>query len=132
MFSRWFLYTVLCGAIPIVGRLTIFWLVEDQIFSALNAGDFIAYGLVLHIAMLNSLDGFHPSINRWTTLVNGIAIFGIVIYAILFTLHTTPIFNGNNKILFFSISCTACSVLLGVLIQILLTKIKQKETENDN
>ena len=131
MFSKWLLYTVLCGAIPILGRLAIYYLLEQSDFPPINPGDIIAYGLVLHITMLNSLDNFWPENKRWTTIVNGTAIFGIVIYAILFTCHTLPMTSNNNKILLLAFFCIIPSVLLGALIQFLLTRPSGREVKND-
>ena len=128
MLAKWILYTVLCGAIPILGRLAIFYLSDDKNFEALNPADIIAYGILLHIAMLNTLDNFWVANKKWITVVNGSAIFGIIIYTILFTLHTIKIATTDGKILIFSIACIISSLVLAILIQILLTRdmIKDK------
>lgn len=114
-----------------MGRLAIYYLLDDSAFSAFNAGDIIGYGLVLHITMLNTLDNFYIENKKWVTIVNGAAIFGIVIYAILFTFHVMPTTIGNGKILFFSSICILFSVTLGALVQFLLTRQPiQKEKIN--
>lgn len=121
MLAKWILYTVLCGAIPIFGRLIIFSTANHGELSALNAGDFIAYGLVLHISMLNALESFWVKKSSWATTINGLSIFGIVLYAILFTINTIPNIS-NDYILNFSIICSLASVTLGVTVQVFLIK----------
>ena len=115
-----------------MGRLAIYYLLDDTAFSAFNAGDIIGYGLVLHITMLNTLDNFYIENKRWVTAVNGASIFGIVIYAILFTFHTMPTTVSNGKILFLSSICILFSVTVGALVQFLLTRsLIKKEKAND-
>lgn len=52
---KWLIYTVLVGLIPIMSRLLV-WLVSNKVgIEILNASDFVAFGLVLHISNINEI-----------------------------------------------------------------------------
>jgi hypothetical protein len=53
---------------------------------ALAAADFVAFGLVLHIATINELEhvsGMNPS---WRTLQSGLSVFFVAVYSVLYAI----------------------------------------------
>ncbi|WP_083190325.1 MULTISPECIES: hypothetical protein [unclassified Aliivibrio] len=79
---KWFAYTVFIGLLPILARL-ITNLFLDNI-AWLSASDFIAFGFVMHISILNELEHMHDDDN-WKSINNGASIGGVFIYGV-FTL----------------------------------------------
>lgn len=81
---KWLIYTVLVGLIPIMSRLLI-WLVSNKVgIEVLNASDFVAFGLVLHISNINEIEHLEPADKSWKTIHNGISIIFIAFYSVLF------------------------------------------------
>ncbi len=96
----WLIYTVLVALLPIGIRLLLWTLLQDRSIELFNAGDFIAFGLILHIANINEIEHRHDSDKSWKTVHNGISIMFIIWYAILFTGYlvseaTTGIINTD-------------------------------------
>ena len=54
--SKWFVYTVLVGLIPIASRLLIWVTSKAGTVPAFAPQDFVAFGLVLHITAINELE----------------------------------------------------------------------------
>lgn len=81
---KWLIYTVLVGLIPIMSRLLV-WLVSNKVgIEILNASDFVAFGLVLHISNINEIEHLEPTDKSWKTIHNGISITFIAFYSVLF------------------------------------------------
>ncbi|PSB82345.1 hypothetical protein C5F64_16355 [Photobacterium damselae subsp. damselae] len=77
MRTKWLMYTVCIGLLPIGLRLLLTsWGVG---IPYLNTSDFIAFGFVLHISILNEIE--HVVDQRvWKTVQNGISIVAIFVY----------------------------------------------------
>ena len=50
----------------------------------LNAPDFVAFGLILHISNINEIEHFNDSERSWKTIQNGLSIVFILFYGVLF------------------------------------------------
>jgi len=74
---KWLMYTVFIGVLPIGLRLLLTsWGVGISYFST---SDFIAFGFVLHISILNEIE--HVVGQRvWKTVQNGMSIIAIFVY----------------------------------------------------
>ena len=58
---KWLIYTVLVGLIPILSRLLIWLVTKEGTVEMLNASDFVAFGLVLHISNINEIEHISSS-----------------------------------------------------------------------
>lgn len=50
----------------------------------LNAADFVVFGLILHISIVNEIEHFNDSKRSWKTIHNGTSIAFITFYGVLF------------------------------------------------
>lgn len=83
---KWLIYTVLVGLIPILSRFIV-WLVTQQgTVDLFNGGDFVAFGLVLHISNINEIEHVGSPERAWKTVQTGVSIVFIAFYGVLFTL----------------------------------------------
>ncbi|TBT50063.1 hypothetical protein D5E78_11720 [Vibrio parahaemolyticus] len=97
--TKWLAYTVGVGILPIGARLlaNLLFNVEIEWFSAT---DFIAFGFVMHISILNELE--HMSANKdWKTKMNFTSIgfvfvFGLLTLAQLTTEAVSTLLNANT------------------------------------
>ena len=83
---KWLIYTVLVGLIPILIRLFIYFVINNNSIDLLSASDFISLGLVIHISIINEIEHFEYSDTSWKTITNGMSIVFITIYSVLFAL----------------------------------------------
>ena len=81
------MYTVLVGLIPVICRLLIWTISEDRGLASLNAADFIVFGLILHISIINEIEHFNDSQTSWKTIQNGTSIAFITWYGVLFAAY---------------------------------------------
>ena len=81
---KWLVYTVLVGLLPFIIRFLIFLIIKNVNYTfLLNASDFVAFGLVLHISNINELEYINDDKN-WKTVQNGVSAVFIVVYGVLF------------------------------------------------
>lgn len=74
---KWLMYTVFIGLLPIGLRLLMTsWGMNIAYF---NTSDFIAFGFVLHISILNEIE-YVDQQKVWKTVQNGISIVAIFVY----------------------------------------------------
>ncbi|ENO8810991.1 hypothetical protein KFZ67_08015 [Photobacterium damselae] len=83
--AKWLIYTVVVGLIPILSRLFSWLVTKDNIIPAFSASDFIAFGLVLHISIINEVEHINDLDKSWKTFQNGISISFIAFYSVLYT-----------------------------------------------
>lgn len=83
---KWLVYTVLVGLIPIMARILICLVTKGGNIDMLNASDFVAFGLVLHISNINEIEHLDSSDKSWKTIQNGISITFIAFYSVLFAI----------------------------------------------
>lgn len=92
--TKWMIYTVLLGLTPVIGRFLIF-LVSNVRAPRLNAGDVIAFGLVLVITNINLLE--HQELpHPWKTKSIGLSIVLAVLMAMLFAAMCFQEVNQNT------------------------------------
>ncbi|EOW9232412.1 hypothetical protein ACOA57_003631, partial [Vibrio cholerae] len=82
---KWLIYTVVVGLIPILSRLFSWLVTKDNIIPAFSASDFIAFGLVLHISIINEVEHLSDIDASWKTIQNGTSISFIAFYSVLYT-----------------------------------------------
>lgn len=90
---KWLIYTVLVGLIPVFLRLLIWSVLQNRTMDFLNASDFVAFGLILHISNINEIEHFNDHEQSWKTTQNGLSIIFIVLYSALFT---CSLFDQSN------------------------------------
>lgn len=84
--TKWLIYTVLVGLIPILSR-SLAWVVTNTgTVDFLSSSDFVAFGLVLHISNINEIEHFGNVGKEWKTIQNGISIAFIAFYSVLYSL----------------------------------------------
>lgn len=92
--TKWMIYTVLLGLTPLIGRFLIY-LVSTVRAPRLNAGDVIAFGLVLVISNINLLEHQEMS-HPWKTKSIGLSIVLAVLMAMLFAAMCFQEVNQNT------------------------------------
>ncbi len=93
--SKWLAYTFLVGLIPVLIRLLAWIITKSGTVNALSASDFVAFGLVLHISIINELEHLPTEENSWKTIQNGTSVIFIVLYGALYVLTVIGERNGN-------------------------------------
>ena len=84
--TKWFVYTVLVGLIPLLARVFVYlFLQETNIDFLFHETDLVIFGLILHITNINELEHLESEDKAWKTIQNGISIFFIVMYAVIFS-----------------------------------------------
>ena len=107
--TKWLIYTVLVGLIPILARLMVYFVTKEGSLDLLSASDFVAFGLVLHISNINEIEHYSEEEERWKTIQNGISILFIAFYSILLAINLI----GGDIIDVSSI--TVCTIILSVV-----------------
>jgi membrane-associated PAP2 superfamily phosphatase len=82
--SKWLAYTFLVGLIPVLTRLLTWAITTNGMVSALAAPDFVAFGLVLHISVINELEHLPAKEREWKTIQNGTSLIFITLYSALY------------------------------------------------
>lgn len=84
--SKWLAYTFLVGLIPVLTRLLTWATTTTGAVSPLAAPDFVAFGLVLHISVINELEHLPAKEKDWKTIQNGTSLIFITLYSALYAL----------------------------------------------
>lgn len=84
--TKWLIYTVLVGLIPILSRLIAWAVTKEGSIDLFSASDFVAFGLILHISNINEIEHLSGADQEWKTSQNGISITFIAFYSVLFAL----------------------------------------------
>ena len=84
--SKWLAYTFLVGLIPILTRLLVWLITKNGIVAPLVATDFVAFGLVLHISVINELEHLPAKDKNWKSVQNGTSLIFISLYCALFAI----------------------------------------------
>lgn len=84
--TKWLIYTVLVGLIPILSRLIVWVVTKEGSVNLFSPSDFVAFGLVLHISNINEIEHFSGIEREWKTAQNGISIAFIAFYSVLLAL----------------------------------------------
>ena len=81
---KWIVYTVGVGLIPMLCRIIIWLSSNSENIPAFSSSDFVAFGLILHISIINEIEHFNDGHSNWKTIQNGISIIFICLYSVLF------------------------------------------------
>jgi hypothetical protein len=82
--SKWLAYTFLVGLIPVLTRLLTWITTTTGAVSPLAAADLVAFGLVLHISVINELEHLPARERDWKTIQNGTSLIFITLYSALY------------------------------------------------
>lgn len=83
--TKWLIYTVLVGLIPIICRFLVWVISEKGSIDIISPADLIVFGLVLHISNINELENLNDLNSNIKTIYNGLSIAFISFYSVLFT-----------------------------------------------
>lgn len=106
--TRWLVYTVLVGLIPIVSRAFAWLVTRHGTLDAIAAADFVAFGLVLHISAINELDHFSTDDSSWKTAQNGVAVFFVALYSVLYSVDLVGAMVVEKLTLKYCVMILAC------------------------
>ncbi len=84
--SKWLAYTFLVGLIPVFTRLLAWATTTNGVVSPFVATDFVAFGLVLHISVINELEHLPAKEKDWRTIQNGTSLIFITLYSALYAI----------------------------------------------
>lgn len=108
---KWLIYTVLVGLIPILSRLMAWTVTKADIVDSVSPSDFVAFGLVLHISIINEIEHFTNVEQHWKTVQNGMSIAFIAFYSALSSL----IFIGEYVVNAAAVTAAVMSMSIGSL-----------------
>jgi len=118
--SKWLVYTVLVGLIPILTRVLVWIATKNGTSNLFSAGDFVAFGLILHISIVNELEHLPSSDRSWKTIQNGTSVVFIALYSALYALILVGEKNQNlidaTVMLNSSISLSFVSFVLSLVV----------------
>lgn len=69
--SKWLAYTFLVGLIPVLMRLLAWAVTTPDHVSPFAPQDLVAFGLVLHVSIINELEHNSREDKDWKTIQNG-------------------------------------------------------------
>ncbi len=126
---KWLIYTVLVGLIPVLSRALIWFISQNRTMDFLNAADFVAFGLILHISNINEIEHFNDRNKSWKTTHNGISFTFISFYGILFACsllgQSNPGLINVQSITYVSIGLSLVSFLISFIVYNRISKIEQ-------
>jgi hypothetical protein len=80
--TKWLIYTVLIGLLPILIRLFIFIIRTDlNLAYTLNTIDIVIFGLVLHVSNINELEDKENIDRAWKTTNIGLSVLLLIIFS---------------------------------------------------
>ena len=137
--TKWLIYTVLMGLMPIICKLfLIIFLIDKQWSIVFNELDFAAFGLVLSVSNLNELqtdisENFQENWHIWSI---GLSIILIIFFAIIFAISAlTDISSMTSNKLFNRTSLKFGAIFLAVCSffysQMIFNKVNLKSIKNN-
>lgn len=110
--TKWFVYTVILGLIPLLSRLLIAALSVRDI-KYVSAGDLLSFGIALSITNISNIENVSATDSEWKTREFGISItFALllgIVYAISLFAESAPRDFSSRNILIASVILTmAC------------------------
>ena len=84
---KWLIYTVFVGLLPILSRIIVWTITKAGTIELFSPSDFVAFGLVLHISIINEIEHFTDVGKDWKTVQNGVSILFIAVYSVLFAVN---------------------------------------------
>lgn len=101
--TKWLMYTVVIGLIPIILRFFLYFTLSNNYsINIISLSDIAIFGLIIHISIINELE--HYSDKNWKIKQTVVSMLFIIIYSFLFALITFSnevlvIFDKNITIL---------------------------------
>lgn len=112
--TKWLIYTVLIGLMPFFIRVFIVLFDKRGSFGYLfNEIDFISFGLILNLSVINELEDKIVADKVWKSRVIGFSVFSILILSAILAIVTYSDFNMNKELNRNSIKI--CAILLAVV-----------------
>lgn len=128
--SKWLAYTFLVGLIPVLTRMLAWTTTTSGAVNFLAASDFVAFGLVLHVSVINELEHLPTREREWKTIQNGTSLIFIALYSALYALTIVGEKNASlidtNVMLRSSIALSIVSTLLCLAAFHRLSKLASK------
>jgi hypothetical protein len=126
---KWLMYTVVIGLIPVLLRMLIWSILQNRTMDLLNASDFVAFGLILHISNINQIEHFNESDKSWKTVQIVLSIVFILFYGVLFACsllgQSNPGLINIRSITYFSIGFSVVSFLISFVVYDRVSKREQ-------
>ena len=114
---KWLTYTVLVGLIPVLVRLLVWAVSQNRDMDVFHAADFVVFGLILHISIINEIEHLQDDQRSWKTIHNGTSIVFITVYGALFASHVWGQSNPGSIdaaiLLYFAFGLSLFSALIG-------------------
>src|SRR5471030_149542 len=110
--SKWLTYTFFVGLIPVFTRLLAWAITHAGAVSPLAASDFVYFGLVLHISIINELEYISSVELTWKTAQNGLSLIFITLYGVL---YTATIFGEKNAGFVDAVALLASSIAFAIV-----------------
>lgn len=128
---KWLIYTVLIGLIPVLSRMLIWFISQNRTMELFNASDFVVFGLILHISSINEIEHFNDYEKSWKTIQNGISIFFISFYSVIFASclfeQSNPGLINVEAIKYLSIILSAVSFSISFSVYHRISKLTEEQ-----
>ena len=128
--SKWLAYTFLVGLIPVLTRLLTWTTTTSGTVNPLAAPDFVAFGLVLHVSIINELEHLPAKERDWKTIQNGTSLIFIALYSALYAVTIIGEKSANlidaTVMLRSSIAFASVSSLLSLAVFHRLSKLNSR------
>ncbi|MDP9990553.1 hypothetical protein J2W28_000064 [Variovorax boronicumulans] len=125
---KWWVYTVVIGLLPALMRFAV-WGLTDFGVQMVSVSDVIAFGLVLHISMINEAEDVDWLPQKWRTINHGASLIAIAVYCAFFAVSVigekSPSVSQSN-LLYCSLALAGISLMLSsVVLHALTSSSKQ-------
>ncbi|MDP9973265.1 hypothetical protein J2W39_004512 [Variovorax paradoxus] len=127
---KWWVYTVIIGLLPALMRFAV-WLLTDFGVQALSVSDVIAFGLVLHISMINEAEDVDWLSRKWRTINHGASVAAIAVYCVFFAVGVIGEKSSSvtqSNLLYCSLTLAGISLLLSAVVLHALTASSKSAT----
>ncbi|XLZ70796.1 hypothetical protein ABT364_02160 [Massilia sp. SR12] len=114
--SKWLAYTFIVGLMPMSMRLLSWTVTTTGQLAPFATQDIMAFGLVIHVSIINELEHIRRRDKGWKTIQNGTTVLFVSLYGALYTLSIVGEriggFVNTDNILYISSVLAATSALL--------------------
>lgn len=130
---QWLIFTVAAGLIPIICRALVHFLCKNDIIEFITAGDFVIFGIVLHVSNINEITNPDEHDESWQLIQIGTSILFIIIYSLIYSLiilsEAMPQFIDKSAIEISSIILSFVSFILSLSIYNRRISLSQQESK---
>ena len=125
--TKWLMYTVLVGLIPISFRMCVWFLSETRNTKFLSTADFVLFGLIVHISIINELEHFDYGNKSWKTVYIGLSIVLIAFYGFLYAFDllgtSNPDLAREGLVTYVCLAVNVVSFFLGITVLHRISKL---------